>query len=229
MIRPLVAILCIAALGACGSTPPSAAEPVAGEGSAPAVPAEAPTPVAPTPPAPAMPAEPAKPVEPAVPAAPATPAEPAVPATPVAADPAKPAEPAKPAQPADPAPPARRPPPPKPDPARAKADLLAAETSAWAAAKPVLQTYCASCHTKGGRGATKKKLDHFDMTGYPVTGHHAATIGPTMRSVLGLSGKKPTMPLGKPGAVAGNELAVVKAWTSAWDAADKGGAHAPHG
>ena len=216
MIRPLVAILCIA-LGACGSTPPRAAAPVAGEGSAPAGAPEPPVPVAATPPAPA---EPAPPIEPAAPA------------TPVAADPAKPAEPANPAQPAppaEPAPPARRPPPPKPDPARAKADLLAAETRAWAAAKPVLQTYCASCHTQGGRGATKKKLDHFDMTGYPVAGHHAATIGPTMRSVLGLSGQKATMPLGKPGAVAGDELAAVKAWTTAWDAADKAGAHAPHG
>lgn len=188
MTRLLVTVLCIAALGACGSKPPRAEppEPVAGagDGSAPMAQGEAP-------------------------------AEPAAPAEPVA-----PAEAAK---------PAKRPAPPKPDPARAKADLLASEIRAWNAAKPALQKYCASCHSKGAKGATKKKLEHFDMSAYPVTGHHAATIGATMRDVLGLSGKKATMPLGKPGAVTGNDLAAVKAWIVAWEAAQKGGAHQPAG
>jgi len=236
MIRPLVTVLWIAVLGGCGSTPPKAADPVAGggEGSAPGDQPAAPMPVEPAPVEPATPAEPVASVEPATPAAPvapaepATPAAPAKPATPAApAKPTTPAAPAAPAAPAKPATPALRPPPPKPDPAQAKADLLAAETRAWDATKPVLQTYCANCHTKGGKGATKKKLAHFDMTSYPVTGHHAATIGATMRNVLGLSGKKPTMPFGKPGAVAGDDLTAVKAWTNAWDAADKGGAHRP--
>jgi uncharacterized membrane protein len=114
----------------------------------------------------------------------------------------------------------------KPDPAQVKARLLAAETRAWSTAKPVLQKHCASCHAQGSRGATKKKLDHYDITSYPVGGHHAATIGAATRAVLGLSGKKPTMPFGKPGAVAGDELAAVKAWTEAWDQAHRAGAHA---
>jgi mono/diheme cytochrome c family protein len=110
------------------------------------------------------------------------------------------------------------------------AELLAAETSAWQAAKPVFDGACAACHTKAGKKATKKKLNHFDMDSYPLGGHHAGTIGFTIRDVLGISGKKPTMPFSKPGSVQGDDLAKIKAWTDAWEAADKAGAHpaAPH-
>src|SRR5262245_4863310 len=125
-------------------------------------------------------------------------------------------------KPADPEP-APKPEPPKPDP---KAELLAAETSAWEAAKPTFTKYCATCHTKDGKKAAKKKLDHFAMDTYPPGGHHIATIGFTIRDVLGISGKKPTMPFDKPGSVKGDELASIKAWTDAWEAAEKGGAHA---
>lgn len=116
--------------------------------------------------------------------------------------------------------------PPKPDP---KPGLLAAETSAWDTAKPVFTKYCATCHTKDGKKAAKKKLDHFDMDTYPLGGHHTATIGFTIRDVLGISGKKPTMPYDKPGSIKGDELASIKAWTDAWEAAEKAGAHPPHG
>ncbi len=87
--------------------------------------------------------------------APATPPPPAPAPAPAPA----PVEPAKPVE-AEP---------PKPDP---KAALLAAESSAWDTAKPVLTKYCANCHTKAGKKATKKKLDHFDMDTYPLGGHH---------------------------------------------------------
>jgi len=122
----------------------------------------------------------------------------------------KPTEPEKPAA------------PPKPDP---KVELVAAETSAWTTAKPVFEKYCATCHTKDGKKAAKKKLDHFDMGTYPPGGHHTATIGFTIRDVLGISGKKATMPFDKPGSVKGDELAAIKAWTDAWEAAEKAGAH----
>jgi hypothetical protein len=115
---------------------------------------------------------------------------------------------------------------PKPDP---KAELLAAETSAWETAKPVFTKYCAHCHTNDGKKAAKKKLDHFAMDTYPLGGHHTATIGFTIRDVLGISGKKSTMPDDKPGSVKGDDLATIKAWTDAWEAAEKGGAHPPHG
>jgi uncharacterized membrane protein len=108
----------------------------------------------------------------------------------------------------------------------AKSDPLAAETSAWTAAQPVFQKYCSHCHTQGGKAASKKKLNHFNFTSYPVTGHHAHTIGVTIRDVLGLSGKKVRMPLDKPGSVTGDDLKLIKAWTDAWAAADKAGAHA---
>lgn len=127
-------------------------------------------------------------------------------------------EPAEPEQPAKP---------PPPDPAKAKADLLAAETAAWESAKPAFQKSCATCHTKGGKKAAKKKLDHFTMDSYPPGGHHTATIGLTIRDVLGISGKQPTMPFDKPGSVTGDDLAAIKAWADAWETAEKGGAHPP--
>ncbi|MEO8548515.1 MAG: hypothetical protein ABI678_01010 [Kofleriaceae bacterium] len=86
---------------------------------------------------------------------------------------------------------------------------------------------CASCHTKAGKKSAKKKLDHFDMDTYPPGGHHTGTIGFTIRDVLGISAKKPTMPYDKPGSVKGDDLATIKAWTDAWETAEKGGAHPP--
>jgi hypothetical protein len=106
-----------------------------------------------------------------------------------------------------------------------KAKLLAAEMSAWQTAKPTFMKYCTTCHTKDGRKATQKKLNHFAMDTYPFGGHHGATIGLEIRHVLGLTGKAPTMPADKRGAVKGDELATIKAWADAWEAAEKAGAH----
>ncbi len=117
--------------------------------------------------------------------------------------------------------------PPKPDAATVKADLLATERTAWDTAKPVFDKSCATCHSKAGKKSAKKKLDHFNMDVYPPGGHHTGTIGFTIREVLGIDGKKPTMPFDKPGSVQGEDLAKIKAWTDAWVAADKGGAHPP--
>ena len=114
---------------------------------------------------------------------------------------------------------------PTPDP---KAELLAAEAKAWETAKPVFGKYCATCHTPDGKKAAKKKLDHFDMSTYPLGGHHTDTIGFTIRDVLGISGKKATMPYDKPGTVKGDDLATIKAWTDAWEASHKAGAHPEH-
>jgi len=121
---------------------------------------------------------------------------------------------------------ADKPAPPKSD---ARADALAAETAAYEKAKPVFEKYCASCHTKAGKKSGKKKLEHFDMDTYPFGGEHTAFIGVHIRDVLGLTGKKATMPKGKPGSVKGDELATIKAWTDAWEAAENAGAHPPHG
>jgi len=119
--------------------------------------------------------------------------------------------------------------PPAPEPAKVKADLLASETSAWQTARPVLETACARCHTKAGKKSAKKKLDHMDMDTYPIGGHHTGTIGYAIRDVLGIGGPEATMPYDKPGSVKGADLAKVVAWTDAWEAAEKGGAHPPHG
>lgn len=158
---------------------------------------------APPPPPPVAPAEPAAP---AVPTADAASAEPAPP-------------PAEPPQAAEPAP---------PDPEQVKASLRAAELAAFEAAKPVFDKWCAKCHTKGGRKASATKLRHFDMTTYPFGGHHSKTMSKEIREVLGLAGKKPSMPADKKGAVKGDELALIKAWADAFDAAHAAGAHEEH-
>jgi hypothetical protein len=133
------------------------------------------------------------------------------------------------AVPASPAKEPERPAEPGPAAADPKADLLALETAAWATAAPVLENVCSTCHTSAGKKATKKKLGHFSFDSYPPSGHHTSTIGFTIRDVLGLSGKKPTMPYDKPGSVQGDDLAKIKAWTDKWEAAEKGGAHPPAG
>jgi mono/diheme cytochrome c family protein len=106
-----------------------------------------------------------------------------------------------------------------------KASLLADERAAFDKAKPVFDKYCAGCHAQGGKQATKKKLDHFEMTSYPFGGHHVATLGPTIRKVLAIEGGKATMPYNKPGSVTGDDLAAIAGWVKAWDAAQAAGVH----
>lgn len=127
-------------------------------------------------------------------------------------EPPKSAEPEKPGEPA----------PPAPDP---KAELLAAEMAAYETAKPVFDKWCAKCHAEGGKMATKKKRDHFDMTKYPFGGHHAMEMSQEIRKSLGIGGGKPTMPFDKKGAVKGEELTAIAAWADAFDAAHAAGAH----
>lgn len=120
---------------------------------------------------------------------------------------------------------AETPPPSQPDPAKVKAELVAAEQAAFDSAKPVFEKHCARCHKQGGAMATNKKLGHFNMTTYPFGGHHSATIGAEVREALGLTGEKPTMPADKKGAVKGDELALIAAWADAFDKSHAGGAH----
>lgn len=93
------------------------------------------------------------------------------------------------------------------------------ERAAYERAKPILEKYCATCHTKGGAASSEEALEHFSMDGYPFGGHHANEIGAVVRMSLGASGRSPTMPRGKPGAVKGDELAAILAWADAFGAA----------
>jgi len=104
--------------------------------------------------------------------------------------------------------------------------LIAAEMNAYQAAKPVFEEHCASCHTSSDKPSKvrKKALGHFTMDAYPFGGHHAGELGATIREVLGVDGGKPTMPKDDPGAVEGQELELVVAWSRAYDAAAKAGA-----
>jgi mono/diheme cytochrome c family protein len=130
------------------------------------------------------------------------------------------------AAPAAPPPAPRSPPaPPSPPPPPSKEKLLEAENRAWAKATPALKKNCGDCHIQGALHATPKRLHHFNFTSYPLTGHRAKTIGFTVRKVLGLEGRPAIMPYRNTGTVKPDELALIKAWTVAWDAADQAGAH----
>jgi hypothetical protein len=65
------------------------------------------------------------------------------------------------------------------------------------------------------------------MTSYPLGGHHADDIGTSVRRALGTAGAKATMPKTDPGAVKGDELALVLAWADAFDRAKKAGVARP--
>lgn len=110
------------------------------------------------------------------------------------------------------------------DPARsARADDAALqdhERAAYERALPAFQRHCARCHTTGGEKANKGgALKHFNMDRYPFTGHHASDIDETIRSVLGAVGERPSMPRDNPGAVSGEELALILAWADAFERA----------
>lgn len=115
-----------------------------------------------------------------------------------------------------------------PDPAKLKADLLAAEMAAYEQAKPAFDKYCAKCHSKDGAKTSVSKREHFDMTAYPFGGHHAMDVHNEIRIVLGVTGKNPTMPADRKGAVKGEELELIKTWADAFEASHEGGAHEGH-
>jgi hypothetical protein len=94
-----------------------------------------------------------------------------------------------------------------------------AEEAAYQAAKPVFDHYCVACHTTGGAKHDDMALTHLNMDSYPFGGHHGAMAGGAVREVLAIGGGKPTMPKDHPGAVQGDDLALVAAWAAAFDAA----------
>lgn len=116
-----------------------------------------------------------------------------------------------------------------PDPApaaRGPDDLLAAERTAYQAARPVFERYCASCHTAAGVHPQRRTaLPHFDMDSYPFGGHHATEMAATIREVLGATGEDATMPKDNPGVVQGDDLALVLAWADAFERSHKAGLH----
>jgi hypothetical protein len=111
-----------------------------------------------------------------------------------------------------------------PEPAQPRA-LLAEEQRAYEAAKPVFERYCTSCHTSSGAKSRKSTLEHLNMDAYPFGGHHAHEIGALIRRTLGAGGEKATMPKDKPGAVRGEEIALIVAWTEAFDRSHAAGLH----
>ena len=102
-------------------------------------------------------------------------------------------------------------------PPSASADPVRLEREAFDRAHPVFVRFCAECHTTQGARHAAARLRHFSMDGYPFGGHHATTIGRTIREVLGAAGEPATMPDDHPGAVQGADLALVLAWADAWD------------
>jgi uncharacterized membrane protein len=126
---------------------------------------------------------------------------------------------------AEPTPPGRV----RADPDDTRADLLAAETAAFERARPVFDRHCARCHARGGDNPRPEALEHCDMSSYPFRGHHAGEIAAEIRTVLAIGGGKPTMPADQPGAVTGDELALIAAWADAFEKSHAAGAHEGHG
>jgi hypothetical protein len=114
---------------------------------------------------------------------------------------------------------------PSPEPEPSGEALLAAEQDAYQRAKPVFDKYCAKCHSKDGKKARKATLAHFSMDTYPFGGHHETEMGEEVREVLGVTGKRPTMPQDQPGIVQGDELALLVTWSEAFDTSHAAGLH----
>jgi hypothetical protein len=102
-------------------------------------------------------------------------------------------------------------------PADAPPDLVAAERVAYERAKPVFDRYCVGCHTKPK--GLRSTLEHLDMTSYPFGGHHAEDVAAMVRTSVGATGKRATMPKNAPGTLKGEDLALVLAWADAFDRA----------
>ena len=138
------------------------------------------------------------------PAAKTLPSEAAASGSPVVASSTPPSEPAVPPEPAKPAE-SPRPEPEKLAPAAIdpKAELLAAETSAWEAAKPVFTKYCATCHTKDGKKAAKKKLASFEEPSAVSSSRRAAALERRTPMSPGASPRSKCRPRGRDGAIPG--------------------------
>jgi mono/diheme cytochrome c family protein len=102
-------------------------------------------------------------------------------------------------------------------------DPIEGDRIAYQRAQPVFQEHCSRCHTSEGKRAGKGALEHFNMDTYPLGGHHAAEISVAIREVLGMVGGDPSMPKDDPGAVQGEQLALVIAWADAFDRANDTG------
>lgn len=91
------------------------------------------------------------------------------------------------------------------------------EIAAFETAKPAFERHCFRCHTSAGKKSKPKALAHISMDVYPFGGHHADESGSVVRKVLGAGGGKPTMPSDNPGAVTGEDLALILAWADAFE------------
>jgi hypothetical protein len=102
----------------------------------------------------------------------------------------------------------------------------AEELAAFQQAKPAFERHCFRCHTTTGKKEKRKALEHMSMDAYPFGGHHAGEAGNAVRDVLGVGeNAKTTMPADDKGAVTGDDLAKIVAWTKAFDRAQAGGDH----
>jgi hypothetical protein len=97
-----------------------------------------------------------------------------------------------------------------------RAHAQGGDAEAFEAARPVFEQHCNHCHTDAGNA---EAIEHLDMRAYPFGGEHAAMAGMAVREALGATGHAPTMPADDPGAVTGDQLALLLAWADAFDEA----------
>ena len=124
-------------------------------------------------------------------------------------------------------------------------DPLAVERAAYDAARPVFERWCVRCHVPTNGSMSVITSDTFDISTYPFTGQSGALAGYHVADVLGTmfgdldapdgadefrrpwAQHAPRMPKTEPGAVQGDDLALVRTWTVAWRAAHRAGLHTP--
>lgn len=122
-------------------------------------------------------------------------------------------------------------------------DPLAVERAAYDAARPVLDRWCARCHVPTNGSMSVITSNTFDISTYPFGGSDGPKAGYHVADVLGImfddldgadgtdelrrpwAQHAPRMPRNDPGAVKGDELALVRTWTVAWRAAHRAGLH----
>jgi hypothetical protein len=88
------------------------------------------------------------------------------------------------------------------------------ERTAFEAARPTFVRYCVRCHASGTKKVKRSTLDRLDMTRYPFTSR-SSDVAATVRTVVGVGGGTPSMPLVGRGCLEDRELEAIATWADA--------------
>jgi mono/diheme cytochrome c family protein len=98
-------------------------------------------------------------------------------------------------------------------------EASASELAAYERAKPVFERHCTACHRDGTRLTSGEAMRKVDMNGYPFGGAPRAAMTRTV--MASLTGGGPTMPPFRRQPLTAEEVALIRAWAAATDAANR--------